>query len=92
MSLVSANSRSSSSTSIESALGTEHAAATTKPALSRSLSSLADSNRGNSPDLRRALDLVDLHFGFKVRYIEQNGHKALDKARQEVAQALKDVA
>lgn len=90
MNLVSADLKSSLPTNSESSPESDEAATTAEPALSRSLSSLADGGGGNSPDLQRALDLVDLHFGLKVKYIEENGNKVLDNARQEVTRALKD--
>ena len=42
---------------------------------------------GNDPDLQRALDLVDLHYGVKMKHV-QGQELGLQKARADVARAL----
>ena len=63
----------------------------TEPALSRSLSGLADEDVSTSPDLQRALDLVDLHYGVKQKYMKEGGKAGLEHARREVARVTSEI-
>lgn len=60
----------------------------TKPDLSRSLSGLANGEARASPDLQRALDLVDLHYSVKEKYVNGAGVEGLQEARRNVERAL----
>ena len=43
----------------------------------------------DDPDLQRALDLVDLHYGVKMKHV-QGQDMALKKAREEVQRVLRE--
>ena len=86
------NSTNSTANSSEDKSQAHHAArGKVEPALSRSLSGLADEDVSTSPDLQRALDLVDLHYGVKQKYMQEGGKASLEHARREVARVTSEI-
>jgi hypothetical protein len=45
---------------------------------------VADGQRSTDPDLQRARDLVELHYGLKMKHLEGGLDKDLQKARDDV--------
>ena len=61
---------------------------TSRPNMSRTSSVLKDAL--DDPDLQRAMDLVDLHYGVKEKH-KQGSNMELQKARQDVRRVMESM-